>query len=84
MVTSKTFPEATSPFEVTPFSQVLQIRTAPCFSSHFLMNLHHVLSLTLLDEHVYGTCHTKWKVPTQESELTLYCLQYETQIQLEL
>ena len=26
-----------------------------------------------------NTCavHTKWKVPTQDSELTLYCLQYE-------
>ena len=30
----------------------------------YLMNLLHILSLTLFDDHVWDTCHTMWKVPT--------------------
>ena len=50
----------------------------------YLMNVHHGLSLSLFDEHVYNTCHTRLTVPTQESDFTLHCLQYVTPIQLKL
>ena len=86
-MTSSTFPEGTSLFEGTSFFQVLSQKYEQLLLvlvHIFLMNRRHVLSLTLFDEHVCGTSHTKWKVPTQKSELTFYCLQYETQIQLGL
>ena len=50
----------------------------------YLMNDHHGLSLSLFDEHMYNTCHRRLTVPTQESDLTLDCLQYGTPMQLRL
>ena len=37
----------------------------------YLMNVHHGLSLSLFDEHVYNTCHTRLTVPTHEPNLNL-------------
>ena len=55
MVTSRTCPEGSSPFKGTSFFKGLKLRTAPpnVLVHIFLMNLSHVLSSTLLDEHVF-------------------------------